>query len=72
MVCLGLIMFMLFLMRYTRPKVTKMYLIAVWGTAFSALALVVEFVISVIVEYPEQYYSRLYLADTFFRVTSAR
>ena len=42
LVCLWLAMFLLFLMIYTKPRITKMYMINLTGTVLSIIALLMD------------------------------
>lgn len=61
LVCLWLAMFLLFLMIYTKPRITKMYMINLTGTVLSIIALLLELCISIIQKYPHKYYNRMLL-----------
>lgn len=61
LVCLIFTLALLFLMVYTKPRMTRMYLLDVFGTILSSLALFTELIISIIQKYPERYYHKFLL-----------
>lgn len=58
LISLTLALFLLFLMVYTRPKITYVYAIDLFGTIFSIFAIIMEFVICIIASYPATFFQK--------------